>query len=86
MEGHPQIERYAWHDSKSGSSCLFDATGRLSATGRAYAAAGAGDWTEKSGGWWSTSCSNVMTSYDINIYVYINDIQWWYDVQYIMYM
>lgn len=41
MEGHPQIERYAWHDSKSSSSCLFDATGRLSATGRAYAAAGA---------------------------------------------
>ena len=40
MESNPQVERYAWHDSKAGTSCLYDSAGGLSATGLAYAAAG----------------------------------------------
>jgi hypothetical protein len=36
MEKTPFIERYAWHDSKVGTSALFDESGQLTATGRAY--------------------------------------------------
>jgi len=36
MESEPMVERYAWHDSKTGTSALFDANGRLTATGIAY--------------------------------------------------
>ena len=39
MEGTPWVEAYAWHDSKTGTSALFDASGELTATGKAYAAA-----------------------------------------------
>jgi hypothetical protein len=39
MEREPRVHRYAWHDAKSGSSALFDASGALTLTGRAYAAA-----------------------------------------------
>ncbi|NBW80455.1 hypothetical protein EBR21_01755 [bacterium] len=38
MEKTPFIERYAWHDSKVGTSALFDEKGQLTATGRTYAA------------------------------------------------
>ena len=40
MEKTPWVQRYAWHDSKTGTSALFDAQGELTATGKAYAAAG----------------------------------------------
>jgi hypothetical protein len=33
------VERYTWHDSKSGTSSLFDTNGVLTATGKTYAAA-----------------------------------------------
>ncbi len=36
MDRNPMIERYAWHDSKSGTSALFTTTGALTATGIAY--------------------------------------------------
>ena len=38
MEKTPWVQRYAWHSSSDGTSCLYDDDGRkLSATGRAYA-------------------------------------------------
>jgi hypothetical protein len=39
MERTPYVERYAWHDSRIGTSALFDSSGALTATGKAYAAA-----------------------------------------------
>jgi hypothetical protein len=39
MEETPFIERYAWHDSRSGTSSLFDENGKLTETGKAYSAA-----------------------------------------------
>jgi hypothetical protein len=39
MERTPWVERYAWHDSRVGTSALFDEKGELTATGRVYAAA-----------------------------------------------
>jgi hypothetical protein len=39
MEQTPWIERYAWHCSKTGTSALFDSSGTLTATGRAWGAA-----------------------------------------------
>lgn len=39
MESTPWVERYAWHDSKTGTSALFDEQGNLTSTGKAYAAA-----------------------------------------------
>lgn len=36
MNGQTMIERYAWHDSKSGTSALFTTSGQLTATGIAY--------------------------------------------------
>lgn len=41
MEATSFVAGYAWHDSKAGTSALFDDKGGLTATGRAYAAAGA---------------------------------------------
>jgi hypothetical protein len=38
MEKTPWVKRYAWHDSKAGTSALFDETGALTATGQLYAA------------------------------------------------
>ena len=38
MEKTPWVERYAWHDSKAGTSALFDSNGDLTATGKTYAA------------------------------------------------
>lgn len=39
MEKTPWVQRYAWHSSSDGTSCLYDDDGRkLSATGKAYAA------------------------------------------------
>ena len=43
MEQTPYMQRYAWHSprgGKLGSSCLFDASGALTATGKTYARAG----------------------------------------------
>lgn len=40
MESTPFVERYAWHDAKTGTSALFDEKGNLTATGRTYSAAG----------------------------------------------
>lgn len=40
MEAAPFVAGYAWHDAKAGTSALFDDKGGLTATGRAYAAAG----------------------------------------------
>ena len=37
MEKTPWLERYAWHDSKTGTSAVFDESGGLTATGRTYA-------------------------------------------------
>lgn len=37
MESTPWIERYAWHDSRAGTSALFDADGELTASGKTYA-------------------------------------------------
>ena len=39
MEQQSCVQRYAWHDAKSGTSALFNADGTLTETGRAYAAA-----------------------------------------------
>jgi hypothetical protein len=39
MEETLFIERYAWHDSRSGASSLFDEKGKLTETGKAYSAA-----------------------------------------------
>ncbi len=39
MEKTPIIKRYAWHDSRSGTSALFDEQGKLTETGKAYSAA-----------------------------------------------
>lgn len=39
MEQSPFVERYAWHDSKVGTSSLFDKSGELTASGQTYAAA-----------------------------------------------
>lgn len=39
MEKTPFIERYAWHDSKVGTSALFDDKGELTKSGLTYAAA-----------------------------------------------
>ncbi|CAJ1357644.1 unnamed protein product [Effrenium voratum] len=38
MESNSMVERYAWHDSKSGTSWLYDDAGGLSETGQVYAA------------------------------------------------
>lgn len=40
MENTPWVQRYAWHDSRAGTSSLFTEKGDLTATGKAYAAAG----------------------------------------------
>jgi hypothetical protein len=40
MDGTPWVQRYAWHDSRVGTSSLFDDKGELTATGKAYAAVG----------------------------------------------
>lgn len=37
MDKSPFIEKYAWHDSKLGTSALFDENGQLTETGRTYA-------------------------------------------------
>lgn len=37
LEQTSWVERYAWHDSKVGTSALFDEKGMLTATGQAYA-------------------------------------------------
>lgn len=37
MDATPYVERYAWHDSRVGTSALFTGTGELTETGRAYA-------------------------------------------------
>lgn len=37
MERTPYILRFAWHDSKAGTSALFNEKGQLTATGKAYA-------------------------------------------------
>ena len=37
MERTTWVERYAWHDSRAGTSALFDAQGELTATGKTYA-------------------------------------------------
>ena len=40
MEKTPWVQRYAWHSSSDGTSCLYDDSGKsLSATGKAYAKA-----------------------------------------------
>jgi hypothetical protein len=36
MEATDFVQRYAWHDSRVGTSALFDEKGGLTATGRAY--------------------------------------------------
>jgi hypothetical protein len=36
MEQQPMVERYAWHDSKVGTSAIYDANGNLTATGKTY--------------------------------------------------
>lgn len=36
MESQPMVEKYAWHDSKTGTSALFTSTGQLTTTGIAY--------------------------------------------------
>ena len=41
MDMTPWVQRYAWHDSRVGTSALFDADGKLTVAGKAYAAAGA---------------------------------------------
>lgn len=38
MEATPWVQRYAWHDSRVGTSALFDAGGTLTETGTIYAA------------------------------------------------
>lgn len=38
MEKTPYVHRYAWHDSRAGTSALFDDKGALTPTGKAYAA------------------------------------------------
>jgi len=39
MEKTPWVQRYAWHSSSDGTSCLYDDKGhKLSASGKAYAA------------------------------------------------
>ena len=40
MDSTPWLGRYAWHDSRAGTSGLFDDKGQLTPTGKAYAAAG----------------------------------------------
>lgn len=38
MEKTPWVQRYAWHSSGEGTSCLYDDSGKsLSATGKTYA-------------------------------------------------
>jgi len=37
MESTSWVERYAWHDSRTGTSALFDENGELTETGKAYA-------------------------------------------------
>jgi len=39
MNASDCVERFAWHDAKVGTSALFDAKGRLTLTGKAYAEA-----------------------------------------------
>lgn len=39
MDATPWVKHYAWHNSRTGTSALFDDTGALTATGMAYAAA-----------------------------------------------
>jgi hypothetical protein len=39
MNSSPCVERFAWHDSKLGTSSLFDSKGDLTHTGKAYAQA-----------------------------------------------
>ena len=36
MESNPMIIKYAWHNSKSGTSAIFTTTGQLTATGITY--------------------------------------------------
>lgn len=36
METEPMVEKYAWHDAKSGTSAVFTSTGALTATGTTY--------------------------------------------------
>lgn len=36
MESEPMVERYAWHDSKVGTSAVFTSTGELTPTGLTY--------------------------------------------------
>lgn len=40
MESTPWVQRYAWHDSRAGTSSLFTEKGELTTTGKAYAATG----------------------------------------------
>jgi hypothetical protein len=40
MDSTPWVQRYAWHDSRAGTSALFAENGELTATGPAYAASG----------------------------------------------
>ncbi|MSR49688.1 MAG: hypothetical protein EXS07_06540 [Gemmataceae bacterium] len=40
MEKTPYIHRYAWHDSRTGTSALFDEKGELTLTGKTYARVG----------------------------------------------
>ena len=36
MENEPMVERYAWHDSKTGTSAIFNENGSLTKTGLVY--------------------------------------------------
>lgn len=38
LEHNSCVERYAWHDAKTGTSALWDSQGQLTETGRRYAA------------------------------------------------
>lgn len=40
MEKTSYVERYAWHDSRAGTSAVFDEKGELTMTGKTYAKAG----------------------------------------------
>lgn len=39
METTPWVEKYAWHDSRAGTSALFDTDGHVTDTGKAYSSA-----------------------------------------------
>jgi hypothetical protein len=36
MESNPMIIKYAWHNSKTGTSAIFTTTGQLTPTGITY--------------------------------------------------